>query len=272
MVKPFLKWAGGKARLVPTIAPHLTGERLIEPFAGSCALFLGSSFPTAVLADINLDLIALYRHLQGPGADAFIDRAETLFTPDNNTLERYTTLRERFNSLPEGDIERAALFVYLNRHAFNGLCRYNASGRFNVPFGSYKGPGFPRTAMEAFVARVHDCTFLHQGFAPTMAQAGAGDVVYADPPYVPLSPTASFAAYAKGGFGWDAHQALAQAAAEARDRGAVVAISNHATPAVVALYESLGGDCSLRFGVRRTVSARAHSRDLAPELLAVFRP
>lgn len=272
MTKPFLKWAGGKSRLVGTIEPHLTGARLIEPFAGSCALFLGSQFPTAILADANADLIALYRALQGPGATAFIAEAQALFTPDANTEARYRALRERFNALPEGDRERAAIFIYLNRHAFNGLCRYNAKGGFNVPFGRYATPpSFPRAALEAFVARTAGCTFLHQGFDATFALAGPGDAVYADPPYAPLSPTASFAAYAKGGFAWEDHQRLAQAAREACDRGALVAISNHATPAVIALYQSLGGDCSLRFGVRRSVSASGAARDLAPELLAIFR-
>lgn len=272
MAKPFLKWAGGKSRLVATIEPHLPDGRLIEPFAGSCALFLGSRFETAVLADLNADLIALYRFLQGPDALAFIDHAEAFFTPENNTESSFMRLRARFNATPIGDIDRAALFVYLNRHAFNGMCRYNAAGGFNVPYGKYKGPGFPREAMETFVARVAGCTFVHQGFQDTMALAGKGDVVYADPPYFPLSITASFSSYAKEGFGLSEQTALAHAARAAADRGATVAISNHATPEAIALYESLGGDCSLQFGVRRSVSASAASRKEAPELLALFRP
>lgn len=272
MVKPFLKWAGGKSRLVSTIEPHLQGERLIEPFAGSCALFLGSQFPRAILADVNGDLIALYQHLQGPQGGAFIDRAETLFTAEHNTEEGYKALRARFNALTIGDPERASIFVYLNRHAFNGLCRYNASGGFNVPYARPKAPGFPRPAMEAFIARTQGCVFACQGFDATIAEARAGDAVYADPPYVPLSATASFAGYATGGFAWEDHERLAKAAAAARDRGALVAISNHVTPEIVALYESLGGDCSVQFGVQRTVSARSESRTKAPEMLAIFRP
>lgn len=272
MAKPFLKWAGGKARLVPTIEPHLPDGRLIEPFAGSCALFLGSRFATAVLADVNADLVHLYRFLQGPQAASFIDEAESYFTPEQNTEASFMALRARFNAAQPGDRDRAAIFVYLNRHAFNGMCRYNRSGAFNVPYGQYKGPGFPRAAMEAFAERVQGSTFLHQGFQETMAMAGKGDTVYADPPYVPLSPTASFASYAKEGFAWEEQQALAQAAREAADRGAFVAISNHATPASIGLYESLGGDCSLRFNVQRSVSASAASRKEAPELLAIFRP
>lgn len=273
MVKPFLKWAGGKSRLVSTIEPHLHGKRLLEPFAGSCALFLGSQFPQAVLADVNGDLIALYQHLQGPQGGAFIDATAAYFTPAHNTQDVYTTLRDRFNALSVGTQERASLFVYLNRHAFNGLCRYNAKGGFNVPYGRYaKDPSFPREAMNMFRARTQSCTFVQQGFDATFAQAQAGDAVYADPPYVPLSDTAYFSNYATGGFGWDAHQRLAQAAADARDRGALVAISNHVTPAIVDLYESLGGDCSVQFGVQRTVSARSSSRTKAPEMLAIFRP
>ena len=272
MTKPFLKWAGGKTRLVPIIEPHLTGKRLIEPFAGSCALFLGSQFEQAILADVNGDLIALYKILQSPQSQEFVDEAERLFTRENNTKDGFYKLRAQFNALPIGSRERAALFIYLNRHAFNGLCRYNAAGGFNVPYGGYKSPGFPRPAMEAFIQRVSTSTFLHQGFDQTLALAQKGDAVYADPPYAPLSPTASFASYAAGGFSWSDHEALAQAAAAARDRGALVAISNHATPAIIDLYTSLGADCGLRFDVRRSVSAQAQSRGDAPELLALFRP
>lgn len=272
MTKPFLKWAGGKSRLVATIEPLLQGQRLIEPFAGSCALFLGSQFKHALLADLNEDLIALYTLLQQDDALAFIDYAQTFFTPECNTQEQYTALRARFNALPIGDRERAALFVYLNRHAFNGICRYNRSGLFNVPYGKYKGPGFPKDAMTAFVTRVKDCVFVHQGYIDTFQNAGSGDVIYADPPYAPLSLTASFSAYAKEGFAWSDHQELARQAVEATRRGARVVISNHATPAILDLYTEHGGDCSRLLEVRRSVSAQKESRGTAGEVLAVFNP
>ena len=271
MTKPFLKWAGGKSRLLGTISPHLNGKRLLEPFAGSCAVFLGTDFERAILVDVNADLIALYTNLQGDGARDFIAETYRYFTPDTNTLDTFTRLRNRFNALEPGNRERAQLFIYLNRHAYNGLCRYNRSGGFNVPFGKYAhAPGFPQEALENFVARAAHSTFLHQGYLDTFQMAQPGDVIYADPPYAPLSVTASFSAYAKEGFGWDDHIGLAQAAQRAAARGVKTIVSNHATPAILDLYAQHGGDCAIQLDVRRSVSAKGDKRGHAKEVLAIF--
>ena len=139
MAKPFLKWAGGKTKLVPFIELNLPSKprrRLVEPFAGSAALSLALDFDAYLLNDANPDLIGLYRLLKQEKQE-FIDFAHSFFIPENNRESRFYELREQFNhsnDLPE----RSALFIYLNRHAFNGLCRYNSKGKFNVPFGRYR--------------------------------------------------------------------------------------------------------------------------------------
>ena len=145
-MKPFLKWVGGKYKIIDHILKNLpNGKKLIEPFAGSGAVFLNTDFEEYLIADTNTDLINLYKQVQTNGED-FIAYASALFIPDNNTETKFYTLRSEFNDCTE-PARKAALFVYLNRHCFNGLCRYNSKGKFNVPFGRYSKPVFPNTAI-----------------------------------------------------------------------------------------------------------------------------
>lgn len=267
-MKPFLKWAGGKHRLAPLIAPHIAGgERLVEPFAGSCAVFLASSYQKALLNDINADLVDLYGLVRSEGEE-FIDEARQLFTEDNNTEPRFYELRAEFNGT-ECPRRRAALFIYLNRHAYNGLCRYNRSGGFNVPFGRYSKISFPEDALRDFVRATGHVDFSTGSFRKAMEGARSGDVVYCDPPYVPLSLTSSFTSYAPGGFDIADQRDLADLARQTSARGIKVVISNHDTPVTRELYE--GADI-VAFDVRRSVGASRESRGTSPEILAVFNP
>jgi len=123
--KPFLKWAGGKYRILAKIFQELpTDVRFVEPFAGSCAVYLNVDFPVALVSDLNSDLINLYRHIQEEG-EAFIQYCASFFTLENNTRSGYLALRDRLNASTETR-ERSALLLYVNRHAFNGLIRYNS--------------------------------------------------------------------------------------------------------------------------------------------------
>ena len=141
-MKPFLKWAGGKYRIIDKIISALPKKKtLIEPFVGSGAVFLNTEYENYILADTNTDLISLYLILQEHGIE-FIRFTESLFSDTNNHEKVFYELRNEFNITK--DVERkAAIFVYLNRHCFNGLCRYNSKGEFNVPFGRYSKPYFP---------------------------------------------------------------------------------------------------------------------------------
>ncbi|GMA48784.1 hypothetical protein GCM10025857_01410 [Alicyclobacillus contaminans] len=180
-MKPFLKWAGNKYRIVDKIRALLPdGRRLIEPFAGAAAVFLNTAYESNVLNDINRDVILVYRVLQQMGP-AFVDLCKALFTEDNNTPERYYALREEFNDTSDL-VRKAALFVYLNRHGYNGLCRYNHSGHFNVPFGRYKKPYFPFQEMMLFYEKAKTAVFRSDDFEVLMAEAQPGDVIYCDPP------------------------------------------------------------------------------------------
>lgn len=141
-MKPFLKWAGSKYKIIARIVASLPkGQQLIEPFAGSGAVFLNTNFDEYLIADTNADLINLFQQIQTHGKD-FIAYGETFFTPENNTEAGFYILRDEFNACQDIS-KKSALFVYLNRHCFNGLCRYNSSGKFNVPFGRYAKPASP---------------------------------------------------------------------------------------------------------------------------------
>lgn len=265
-MKPFLKWAGGKFRIidrVKTVLPH--GARLVEPFVGSGAVFLNTDYESYILSDLNSDLINLYLHLQENGK-SFIDYADSFFTRENNTQEAFTLLRERFNATQD-TAEKSALFIYLNRHCFNGLCRYNKKGIFNVPFGRYASPSCPRDEMQFFYEKSKKATFSVASFEDTMSQARSGDVVYCDPPYVPASITSNFTSYTKDGFSHVEQENLGLIAQELAGRGIPVVISNHDTLFTRHIYGKAKIDT---FNVQRFISSKVSDRKVASELIALF--
>lgn len=269
-MKPFLKWPGGKYRQIERICKQLgDGKRLVEPFIGSAAVFLNADYKQYLLADSNIDLINLYRQLQQEG-ESFIEYCQTFFGTRYNNKTVFYNHRDTFNRT--GDVRlKSALFLYLNRHGYNGLCRYNSKGEFNVPFGRYERPYFPAKEMRYFYEKSGKAKFIHAGFAETMKQVKPGDIVYCDPPYAPLSSTACFTDYAAGGFDWEHQLELAKWASRLSKQGIRVVISNHDIEAIVDLYRDNGAAMDL-FKVRRTISCNAGNRAKVGELLAVFQP
>ncbi len=266
-VRPPLKWAGSKFQILDYIRKHLpTGNRLIEPFVGSGAVFINTRFEHYLLNDINPDLINFYRQLQTDGDD-FISYARSFFRSQNNTEAVYYRLRDTFNAATDPRL-KAALFLYLNRFGYNGLCRYNAKGKSNVPFGRYKKPYFPQKELERFVEKSQRAIFTCKDFSTVMRQAQTGDVIYCDPPYVPLSTTANFTTYSANGFAEEEQIRLAEIAEEMAGRGITVLISNHYTRFTKQIYESARKH---RIDVRRMISCNGNRRELAKEILAVYR-
>ena len=268
ITKPFLKWAGAKTQLVKILRPLLpAGDgRFIEPFVGSGVVFLNTHYPSNLLSDSNADIIGLYSILKDD-RQQFIECCHRLFTADNNSERKYYEFREEFNACKDKE-RRASLFVYLNRHCYNGLCRYNKKGAFNTPFGRYGRVYFPTAEMRAFADKLKSAELLTSDFRAALSKAGAGDVVYCDPPYVPLSATASFTNYASGGFSETDHKELYRFALEASERGAVVVLSNHDTPFTRGLYR--GATQVVARMVSRTISCDGQNRNKAKELIAVF--
>lgn len=265
--RPFLKWAGGKYSLLPELYRLIpAGKRLIEPFVGGGSVFLNSDkHEYFLLADINADLINLYQML-AVVPDSVIGEAIKAFRHLND-VENYTAIREAFNAQQLNATERAAAFLYLNRHCFNGLMRYNLDGFFNVGWGKYKAPYFPEEEIRAFRQKSHACVFMTAGFERTLRLAGDGDVVYCDPPYEPMPGTAGFTNYASGGFSWDSQVALAESCVAAHQRGAKVFISNSTAPRVIELYERHGFTLH-RVNARRSISSKGSTRETANDIVA----
>ncbi|EJZ7016775.1 Dam family site-specific DNA-(adenine-N6)-methyltransferase [Salmonella enterica] len=267
--RPFLKWAGGKYSLLPDLYQLIpAGMRLIEPFVGGGSVFLNSDKHACfLLADVNTDLINLYQMLAVvPGA--VIRHARVMFDRLNNA-ESYTALRDEFNAQVMDGPERAAAFLFLNRHCFNGLIRYNRNNQFNVGWGKYPSPYFPLDEINAFTEMAHNCVFMAEGFRRTLALAGEGDVVYCDPPYEPMPGTAGFTNYAAGGFTWDDHIALAECCVAAHQRGARIVIGNSTAPRVIDLYSQHGFEIH-HISARRSISSKGSTRETAKDLVAIL--
>ncbi|USQ13411.1 Dam family site-specific DNA-(adenine-N6)-methyltransferase [Legionella lytica] len=265
-IRPFLKWAGSKYNCLDKIIPYLPpGKRLIEPFAGSGVIFMNTAYSSYVLAESNLDLVHLFTYLQQEG-DEFIERCRSYFIPEFNCKEKYYPFRSEFNQAPYSS-QRAALFLYLNRHGYNGLCRYNSQGIYNVPFGLYTRPYFPYKEMQLFHEKCQSTQFIHQDFRKTFEQAERGDVIYCDPPYVPLSEKTKLLPYNQKLFTTEDQIELTELAKETAGKGIPVILSNHDTEFTRYHYRKAH---IKSFPVSRYINCRTELRRPVKELLAIF--
>lgn len=265
--RAFLKWAGGKYTLMDEIRRHLPqGECLIEPFVGAGSVFLNTDYDKYLLSDINSDLINLYKIVQN-SLDQFLQDASYLFTEAFNNETAYYQLRDTFNQTTDPE-QRAILFLYLNRHCYNGLCRYNSKGEFNVPFGRYKRPYFPEKELLFFSEKAKNATFVCGHYETVLKKAAQGSVVYCDPPYAPLTATANFTAYHSSSFDINDQKKLAKLAQKVSKKGIPVLISNHNTIMTKKWYKN----AELYFiDVRRTISSNKSNRTKVNELFALYR-
>lgn len=264
--RPFLKWAGSKYRSIEILLNCLpSGSRLIEPFTGSGAVFLNSNYSTYLLAEKNGDLINLYQYIQQEGLP-FIQYCKHLFKNENNCAVKYYQFRAEFNTTTDLRL-KSALFLYLNRHGYNGLCRYNQCGWFNVPFGRYIKPYFPYLEMTHFHQKSQHAQFICEDFRQTFSIAKKGDVIYCDPPYAPLSASANFTAYTNTKFNAEDQIELVYLAKASAARGIAVVISNHDTAVTRCYY---GDNRVISFPVLRNINCIANKRQAVNELVAVF--
>lgn len=266
--RAFLKWAGGKYPLLDDIKRHLPpGECLVEPFVGAGSVFLNTDFSRYILADINSDLISLYNIVKSR-TDAYVQASRELFTPETNQAEIYYQFREEFNACQD-PFRRAVLFLYLNRFGYNGLCRYNLRGEFNVPFGRYKKPYFPEAELYHFAEKAQNAEFHCLSYEECMDRADADSVVYCDPPYAPLSATANFTAYHTNSFSPREQAHLAEMAEKLVSKRIPVLISNHDTPDTRQWYKAAK---HFQVKVRRSISSNGGTRKKVDELLALYQP
>ncbi len=252
-LKPMLKWAGGKRWLLSRLGELYKGHekrRLVEPFCGGLAVALGLRPKKALLNDVSPHIINFY---------TWVQKGLRLDIKMRNDERQYYKHRESFNELVTngraGSREAAQLFYYLNRTGYNGLCRFNRKGEFNVPFGSYKRINYA----EGFPGHKHALAgWKFQAADFERVKLRKGDFVYADPPY-----DVEFRQYAKGGFSWDDQRRLAEWLA--RHGGPVVA-SNQKTTRIVRLYRRLGFSLKYLDGPRK-ISCKG-DRTPAREMLA----
>ncbi|ATM98063.1 DNA adenine methylase [Yersinia frederiksenii] len=261
-----LKWAGSKARIMPILLQHLpTGKRLVEPFAGSCSVMLNTDYDEYLITDINSDLINFYEIAKRETSE-LINVASSLFLTANSH-EQYYIFRKIFNAQNHDDISRAAIFLYLNRHCFNGICRYNQQGQFNVPYGKYKAPYFPEAEIRFFAEKAKKATFLCCDFSEALEMTVAGDVIYCDPPYIPVSSTADFTHYHTEGFNADQQFRLARLLARAGENGCHVVASNSDTPITRDLYSRY---TLHSITAPRSISCKSDGRKSIGEIIATI--
>lgn len=267
--RPFLKWAGGKWAIAPRIESLLPAdvrERVYrEPFVGGGAMFFHLQPRRAVLSDTLLDLVETYRVVQR-NVEALIVQLARL--RDAHSTEKFYEVRAAFNeqrSAPR--VERAAWLIYLNKTCYNGLFRTNRAGLYNVPVGSYANPSasiLDPTTLRLAAAALSEAELVHASFDHLLDRAQTGDVIYLDPPYVPLSRTASFSSYADGNFTLGDQARLAGVFRELDGRGCILALSNNDTPTVRELYAGYDFNPII---APRAISSKASTRGDVTELL-----
>lgn len=292
-VKPFLKWAGGKRQLLPHLRrfyPAAFG-RYFEPFVGSGAVFFDLSSRgalagrQAVLTDENPDLIGCYLRVRD-SVNAVVEALTRLADGHaRGEADHYLRIRDdEFNparrawrasgaSLDAYPPELAAMLIYLNRTGYNGLFRVNRSGDFNVPPGRYANPTVVDRALLSSVSTVlRDAQVGSGPFEAVLDRAEPGDFAYFDPPYAPLSPTASFRSYTARGFDDTDQARLQEAVLVLARRGVTVLLSNSTAPGIVRLYERnaaarAAGLRTYRVPARRAINTRADRRGEVEELV-----
>lgn len=271
MLRPLLKWAGGKRQVLAELLSRLPEkwETYFEPFVGGgallCRLYFEGRATGAVISDLNGELINFYTIVRDEPT-AFI--TELHFTGAENTRESFEEMRRRFNQISGMEahrLERAVLFLYFNRHAYNGLWRENRKGEFNVPFGRYKKPGYPQDeSIREFSSMLSDVVIMNSDFAEAVNEADPGDFIYFDPPYEPESATASFTDYNRTAFGRDEQKRLALLCRDLDSRGIRFMVSNSSTDTVKELYHGFN-ICEI--SAARAINSRGDRRNGASELI-----
>lgn len=267
--RPFLKWAGGKRQLLPQLIAHRPNKMgtYYEPFLGGGAMLLALQPARAIVNDTNAELINCYEVVRDCVEDLISALQEH---KARNSEDYYYEIRDwdrdsRYGERPA--IERAARIIYLNKTCYNGLFRVNSQGQFNVPFGRYASPTIVDEGVLQAVSHylsTNDVQFRNVDFATATHDAQSGDFIYFDPPYDPVSITASFTGYDVNGFGKDEQRRLKNLIDELTLRGCKVMLSNAYTPFIVDLYQAY--DC-FRVQAIRAINSKAHRRGKVDEMV-----
>ena len=262
---PFLKWAGGKSRLLEQYRPYFPKleetRRYYEPFIGSAAVFFHLQPRPACLSDANEKLVEIYRVVQQE-VEALIDALQV----HRNEHDYYYWVRA-LDPADLSSVERAARLIFLNRTCYNGLYRENKKGEFNVPFGRYSNPTICNERRLRSASQALQGVELAVGdFEETAGKAIGGDFIYFDPPYAPLSDTSNFTSYNRDGFGDSDQRRLAEIIHRLTSKGCNVMLSNSSSALVYELYGERGYRL-VPISARRNINSKAERRGPVTELL-----
>lgn len=262
-VAPFVKWAGGKRQLIPQIRERMPEKynNYYEPFVGGGAVVFELLPANALINDINRALINAYKKICDE-PQAFLEAVKGLdaeMWEDGKAY--YYSLREHYNDKlmkSEYDVELAALFVFINKHCFNGLYRVNGKGLFNVPYNQSRRASVDERRIMDISEYLKGVTIMDCDFEDACINAGEGDFVFLDSPYAPLNPT-SFESYTKEGFDIESHRRLARVYDELTNRGCYCMLTNHNTEFINGLYGNKGYKIDV-VGVKRLINSNASNR------------
>lgn len=274
-VRAFMKYPGSKQLMMSKLLRHIPrqGDILIECFAGSASVALNTSYKRYILNDSNKDLITLYK-LVHDDPDAVIKETKSLFRSETNNPDYYYGIRDAFNLMTCLE-DRAIVLLYLSRHGYNGLLRYNSHNQFNTPFGKYKKPYFPEHEMHFFAEKLEHAEFHSLDFSTFINLAASTEgkrdkiCVYADPPYLKHDTQSSvFTEYTAQGFKHERHVELDRLLTAKKQHFDRVLLSNHDGHLLRETYK--GAQRIVRFKVPRTISAKTKERKPAPEVLLYY--
>lgn len=262
-ITPFVKWAGGKRQLLPQIKERMPEKynNYYEPFVGGGAVIFELLPANALINDINRALINTYKQICHV-PEAFLKVVNKLdIEMWEDGTEYYYSLRERYNDKlmkEEYDVELAALFVFMNKHCFNGLYRVNGKGLFNVPYNKSRRKSVDEMLIMDISKYLKEVTIMEGDFERACRDAQKGDFLFLDSPYAPLNPT-SFESYTKEGFDIESHKRLANLFDELTDRGCYCMLTNHNTELINELYGNKGYKMDV-VSVKRMINSDATKR------------
>lgn len=260
-IAPFVKWAGGKRQLLEQIKERMprTYKNYYEPFVGGGAVIFELMPQNALINDINRALMNAYLQIRKVPKD-FLYEVDILDDKiEQGGKQYYYLLREKYNDKlmkEEFDAELAALFVFINKHCFNGLYRVNGKGLFNVPYNNKSGKSVTPESIMMISEYLQNVDIINGDFQEACENAKKDDFVFVDSPYAPLNPT-SFESYTKEGFDIESHKRLAKVYEELTNRGCYCMLTNHNTDLIHDLYSDYHIDV---VSVKRLINSDASNR------------
>ena len=269
--KPFLKWVGGKKKIIPQIKQYIPESycQYFEPFIGGGALFFDLEPKIAYINDVNKILISAYKNIKNHPHEIInkLEDLQKIFYEKNNEKRKmyFYEIRDAFNNTEYDSLLKTSYIIFLNKTCYNGMYRENSKGKFNVPFGRYKNPKILDEKNILTVSKLlQNVTITDYSFEKAVENAKSGDFIYFDPPYHPLSITSNFTSYSNGGFTKEDQIKLRDVFKDLDRRSCFVMLSNSDTKFIREIYEEFTQKTVL---AARSINCKAAGRGKINELL-----